>query len=359
MSAPDGSLSASLWTSVHAAKTPLNSGSGGGEPGRSPRSGSVPFLVRTDDPKADTSILTASERQTLLGSITGRDLAILSALHHYRYLDRGQLESLFFPSTRSCQTRLKWLSDHHLAHRWLRLQQPGWRRCDSVLLITPRGASVLAGHLGVDAKELVHRSRGARDHSLYLTHDLEANGFFVALARASAPIPDQGLYHWVGEESTRVLYRGRGEAPSPDGWGRYLLPQGEVVFLLEWDRGTQSPQRLRQKISIYLDHFRGRQDAHLNHVLLVGPNWAREQTIAEATSRLRPAAGAGCRLWTSNQELLAEAGPLGPVWLDPASPSRRSRLSEFDARPRSARRVEDSIAKPAWWERRPGGGEGA
>ena len=53
----------------------------------------------------------------------------------------------------------------------------------------------------------------------------------MALARASASIADQGLYHWVGERGCWRAYQEAHElGPIPDGWGRYLLPEGEVIF---------------------------------------------------------------------------------------------------------------------------------
>src|SRR5881398_1739836 len=82
-------------------------------------------------------------------------------------------------------------------------------------------------------------SEHARTRAYHVTHDLEANAFFVALARASAPLLDQGLYHWVGERGCWRAYQEAHElGPIPDGWGRYLLPEGEIIFFLEWDRGT-------------------------------------------------------------------------------------------------------------------------
>src|ERR1700737_4432418 len=41
--------------------------------------------------------------------LTPRDLAILLAVDQYRYLDRHQLQALFFAGPRSCQYRLEWL----------------------------------------------------------------------------------------------------------------------------------------------------------------------------------------------------------------------------------------------------------
>src|SRR5260370_7701071 len=52
--------------------------------------------------------------EDLLRSLTARDVAILTALDQYRYLDRQQLEELFFQGPRSSQLRLRFLSQSGL-----------------------------------------------------------------------------------------------------------------------------------------------------------------------------------------------------------------------------------------------------
>jgi len=287
---------------------------------------------------------------------------ILTALYQYRYLDRHHVQELFFPGPRSSQRRIKWLKDQHLIHRWLALQPPGWRRHHSILLLSVRGAWVLAACRGEHSDRFARRSRHAQEHCLHLSHDLETNNFFVALAAASRPLTTEGLYHWVGEESCRRVYRERGRDLTPDGWGRYLTAEGEVVFFVEWDRATESPQRLGTKVSGYVRHFLGRRGAELNHVLFLAPGPAREVAIRKVIDRLRPSEsrGAICRFWTTNLAYLHDRGPLGDIWRSVDTEAAvRLALRGFAAQPLSGRRVEDCVGKPGWWERRPGGGEGA
>ena len=66
--------------------------------------------------------------------------------------------------------------------------------------VSPRGAGVHAACLDQPSRPHVERARHARDHYFHMVHDLEANGFFVDLAAACAPLREAGLYHWVGEE---------------------------------------------------------------------------------------------------------------------------------------------------------------
>lgn len=315
-------------------------------------------LIRQSDPAADLRP-TPGQRERLLDQLTSRDIAILSALLSYRYLDRGHVQHLFFSGTRRSQARVNWLRREHLVRQWTAIQSPGWRRLDSVLLLSSRGAVVLSAARGEDPAPALRRSLHARDHSAFLVHDLEANGFFVGLAAAAALLPDAGLYHWVGEAACRDRFAAWGAPVAPDGWGRYLTARGEVTLMLEWDRGTEPAKRLRSKLRGYVRCFAGDGDAHLNHVLVVTPTEGREAVVREAIESVVPRSAAvpSCRFWTASQRLLAELGHLGPVWSDGGA-DRRS-LPTFEMRARSARRVEDCIAKPQWWERRPGGGEGA
>jgi hypothetical protein len=78
-------------------------------------------------------------------------------------------------------------------------------------------------------------SKAAARHCLNVTHDLEANGFFVNLSVASRDLPDLGLGHWVGEAAMRTVYRDgrrrsrlRGSAPASDGCGRCSKTMPEI-----------------------------------------------------------------------------------------------------------------------------------
>jgi hypothetical protein len=308
---------------------------------------------------------------------------MLMCLEAYRYLNLHQLELLFFPSPRSAQIRLKQLKDLGLLQRWIVIEPPGITRRPSVFLLSPRGARVLAASRSEDPKALVRQARMAELHCLNVTHDLEANGFFVDLSLASRDSPDQGLYHWVGEATMRIAFRngkrrsrcGEG-APASDGWGRFLTPSGEVIFDLEWDRGTESLWRLEVKIRSYIDYFKNRRNAEFHHVLFVLPNLAREKAVLERIEQEVPTfALSCCRFWVTNRPLLETEGPLGMIWLyakpskesisdrgvrrrAPAS-GRRLRLAELPAMRRQSRDLVASVGKPGWWHRRPGGPEGA
>ena len=349
------------------------------EPGRTLPS-VRPLLLQEFHPIANAP-LKSKDLSRLSGSLTQRDQIILSALHSYRYLNLRQLELLFFPSSRSAQIRLKYLKDQGLVHRWKVIEPPGITRRPSLFLLTSRGARVLASTRGEDPRQLVRQAVLAQRHCLNFVHDLEANGFFVGLAVGSRDLPDQGLYHWVGELETRIHYReGKrrdrtAAAPASDGWGRYVTPSGDIYFDLEWDRGTESLRRLEQKIRSYIAYFKDRREAELHQVLFVVPRIAREAVLLERIVKEFPMfSHANCRFWVTSRAYLDSCGALGRIWLyakprkeSVASrssgwrvpgPKQRMSIAELPAQAQERRDVRFCIGKPEWWNLRPGGADG-
>ncbi|MDQ6720774.1 MAG: replication-relaxation family protein [Candidatus Dormibacteraeota bacterium] len=218
-----------------------------------------PIILR-DLHKHSSSLLTQEETSRLLRSLTQRDIAIVQALHDYRYLNTLQIQQLFFHGLRSAQTRLQFLSNHGLIYRWQMIDPPGLTRRPSVLLLTPRRGRLLAEFRGHSPWSYIRRAKDARDHCCHVTHDLEANGFFMDLALASRMQVDQGLLLWIGEESSRSSRRmwakeHRRPIATPDGEGLYLSRDRTITFDLEWDRGTESIGRLRSKLRTYVGFY--------------------------------------------------------------------------------------------------------
>src|SRR2546427_6080033 len=80
-------------------------------------------------------------------SLTPRDVAILMALDSYRYLDRNQIQTLFFTGPRSCQYRLRWLVHHGLVHTWRVVMRPGRLCRASIFLLSRRGGAAAGGRV--------------------------------------------------------------------------------------------------------------------------------------------------------------------------------------------------------------------
>jgi len=291
-------------------------------------------------------------------SPTPRDMAILMALDSYRYLDRSQIETLFFSGTRSCQHRLRWLVHHGLVGTWRVVMRPGRICRASIFVLSRRGAAGLAEWLDVEPLTYVRRAEHALERRFHLVHQLEANQFFVDLVAVTRGLSDCGLYHWVGEHGIESAYaEGDERAPIPDGWGRLLTPEREVLIHLEWDRGTEQPRRLRAKLAAYTGYFNDRPDAGANQVLFVAPTDEREKQILGLIGDVADRDRESCRFWSTTTAVIAASGPLGAVWA--GGGSRRVSLKAMGGLPRSERNVEACIGKPGWWLCRPGGGAGS
>jgi Replication-relaxation len=344
------------------------------EPGRS-LIPTHPIILRDLPPQAE-SHPTQAQLSRLHRTLNQRDLLILQSLHDYRYLNTLQVKELFFPSLRSCQMRLQHLKDLGLIYRWKVIETPGVRRRHSLLLISARGARVLADWHGDEARDYIERSHDARDHCWHATHDLEANQFFVALITQSRQCMDEGLLIWYGEEHVRAERRAtareyKSPVPTPDGCGVYLAAGGRILFDLEWDRATESLARLRQKVGSYVGHFEHYRDAELHHVLFVVPTDDREDKLQHTIWRERPRFGHDtcCSFWTTTAYRLRTWGPLGAIWLKvdirasetpPLSVTRlrkRTALNQLPPIQPNERPIADCVGKPSWWECRPGGGQ--
>jgi len=298
------------------------------------------------------------QRRTCPQPLTARDSAVLLALDQYRYLDREHITDLFFPCRRQAQLRLEELLRRGVIHR---LPGPRWQGSPlspSAYGLTSSGARSVAHLHDQDPRPLCNRAYRARQQTYHLRHDLEANRFFVKVAAGARDLDGQGLYHWLGETACRAAHERDGSPPS-DGWGRYLLPDREITFDLEWDRGTEHAQRIRQKASGYVRYFRGRRNAELHHVLFVAPTRMREGELHDLVEPVLTKSVNLCHVWTTAVETISALGWLGALWLEVGGSPSRVAFSDMPGHPRGSRPATDSVAKERWWERRPGGGEGA
>src|SRR5712664_3619699 len=76
-----------------------------------------PIILRDLPPHADARP-SQSELTRLHRTLTQRDLVILQSLYDYRYLNTLQVKELLFPSLRSCQMRLRYLTELGLVYSW-------------------------------------------------------------------------------------------------------------------------------------------------------------------------------------------------------------------------------------------------
>lgn len=317
-----------------------------------PSRGLSTTLIR-DEPIA--AQLSTDDLSNLLASLIPVDHALLLALHQYRYLDREHIEVLFHGNDRrAAQRQIRKLHDRGVIQCWRRYTPPGRRNeLPVVSLLSARGADVLASHLKAATAGYRRRAHDAFHNAWHVDHDLGANGFFVRIAGAARSLCDEGLYHWLGEPSCRALYRQAHAGVAADGWGRYIVRDREVMFMLEWDRGSESVARLRTKFNPYGRYFADVTDAHEHNLLIVAPSEARALVVLETAEEVFANFARRCSAWAIDAARLT-ADPVGAAWHGSKGVAS---IREMPSVPGPGRPIEDCIAKPGWWTRRRGGGE--
>ncbi len=318
------------------------------------------FRLEEDDPFAVGTRPSWREVRRLSAEIQARDLVLLGMLHQHRYLSSGQLRGLFWPGRgdRSVQRRLSELHGGlRLVTRW---QQLAPRRRGSparrpyVYLLTDRGAAVLAQAWGQDPKPAIRRAWRAAHFPARAHHDLAVADFFSGLAVAAAQWAGVGLYHWIGDDAMRRNHELVKGTLAPDGWGRLLLPNCEVLLNLEWDAGTEGNLPLSSKLRLYAEQLPPDE-----HVLVVAPHGPREQAIRQAVRYVLGGDAREFPLLTTTVTELRQDGLLAAVWSPIGDEESQISLLELPGSPRSELEVSHALAKPHWWVSRPGGGEGA
>jgi hypothetical protein len=254
-----------------------------------------------------------------LPEITERDREILSQLAEHEPLSSSELALLYFPSARSCRLRLCHLEDRDLLQRVYPARSRRGGGTEALWFLSPTGRRAISAPArrppGLSIPDLEHRRAVA--------------GFFCGLIRRSLACSDEGLWSWRGERSAE---RALGGAVRPDGYGRYLLPGGEVVFYLELDRGSEQHRRVAEKLRRYPAALAADPRADRANVLLV----------CEGRRRLA--------------NLASHAAP-GPPWVWGTTDGEHIRLlprggerrfDELPALPRDGRRAVDACLGRRW-----------
>jgi len=257
-------------------------------------------------------------------------VAICRALLEHKVLTTRHLHILFFRSLRRTQHRLSELKEAGIVSSFEPRRLFGQGRCPEHHILTELGAALLAHRMGVPRGDLPWVPDAAYADNRNLAHRMGTNAFFCALVEASRDMEGHCLQRWAPE---RKVGTDAGKI-QPDGFGRYLHPGGACQFYLEYDRGTEGPHALTDKIEGYLAFASGwADDAAFPNVLVVVPDTLRERAVAialaAATGRSRHPSGVA--VYATSEELLTASGVLGAVWLAPGAEGDRLRLTELPA----------------------------
>lgn len=165
------------------------------------------------------------------------------------------------------------------------------------------GAAIVAAERGIDRNQLGYRRDRALGlaHNQRLAHTVGVDGFFTALIAAARSSGGRCyLTEWWSERRCAATW---GHTVRPDGYGRWREGDSATDFFLEYDRGTETLDRLVDKLDGYAELQATSQIT--TPVLLWLPSPRREAELLGRTRRSHvPLATASAGL----------GGPASVVW---------------------------------------------
>lgn len=254
---------------------------------------------------------------SLSASLQDRDREICLALHERKVLTTYQICELFFGSHSRTKSRMVRLYRAGIVDRFSIPAARG--SAPNHYLLGDVGTQIVAGELGLELRDVL-RSRNRVANmvtSQHLRHHVEVNGFFTRLIWACRQIPGYDLLEWSSEEKVGRLW---GEVVRPDGFGRLQGDGRSRSFFLEFDRGTETSEKLTHKLAGYQEASLA--DNSSDVVLFCFQTQGRE---ASARRVLRPSR---VPIATTTVER-HRSDPLGRIWL-PTTNGRRLSLLEVN-----------------------------
>jgi Replication-relaxation len=184
--------------------------------------------------------------------LTERDREVALYLYRHRVLTTDQLQLLFFSSRRRAQDRLLFLYRNRVLDRFYPARPFSSGKPEAHWLLDEAGAILIAAMHDVERKQLGWQRRDDWGSHPQLAHQLETNRFLTDLIAATLSDPGLGVSEWwpPAEAADHLNERRRGRV-LPDA-GFYLeTPAGPIECYLEWDRATETQQRLAEKLLAY------------------------------------------------------------------------------------------------------------
>jgi predicted transcriptional regulator len=203
-------------------------------------------MTTASRPKVDGKMVMAVAHR-----LTERDRAILTMIYRHRVFTTDQLAEMYFDNINTAQHRLTTLYQLRLVDRF----QPIDRRYVSQpyhYVLDHLGAMVGAAEQDRDPDQTHWQQEKALaiGRSQRLGHLVGTNGFFSALMAESRHRDDCALSLWWSERSCTANFN---EIVRPDGLGIWEEGDASVTFCLEYDRSTETLERLEKKLKGYED----------------------------------------------------------------------------------------------------------
>jgi hypothetical protein len=291
--------------------------------------------------------------------LTERDREVALCLYNQQVLLIDQLTLLFFSSRRRAQDRLLFLYRQRVLDRFYPASNRGSGKPQAHWLLDDAGAHVVAASLDLDRGQLAWQRREDWRSHLQLAHRLEVNRVVTDLIAATLPDPTLGFAAWFGPRAAaaRMGEKMRGRL-RPDAELILVAPAGPIDLLLEWDRGTETLERLGEKLHRYRTAERKLYEyPGPRSIVFVVRGRRRLANLRELCTDLGE--GSWPILATTATELRA-SGPLASVWqrldteratcsLTELPPRRNLRGASLDPANALGRRWRHQ--HPGFWER--------
>jgi hypothetical protein len=265
--------------------------------------------------------------------LTERDREVALCLYDQQVLTTDQLTLLFFSSKRRAQDRLLILYRQRVLDRFYPQSRFEAGKPQAHWLLDEAGAHLVAASLHLDRRDLDWQRRDDWGSHPQLAHRLEVNRFVTDLIAATLADPALGIVAWFGprQAAARLGERMRGTV-RPDSELILTTPRGPVDLLLEWDRGTETLDRLDEKLRRYrkAEYKLHYEDDEPRSILFVIPGRRRLDNLRGLCAEF-DRDGTWPILATTAHELRA-MGALAPIWHRLDADSLPHRLIELPVR---------------------------
>ncbi len=221
--------------------------------------------------------------------LTERDREIARRLYDQQVLTTDQLTLLHFSSKRRAQDRLLFLYRERVVDRFFPPSRFGAGKPQAHWLLDEAGALLVAAMLGVERKQLGWQRRDDWGSHPQLAHRLGTNRFVTDLITATLSDPSIGVTAWYSTRDAVELLET--EHLRPDAGFIFETRLGVIECWLEWDRGTETEERLKEKLRGYwhAEHHLRLFTPEPRNILFVVPGPGRIETLRRAYAQLREA----------------------------------------------------------------------
>ena len=265
---------------------------------------------------------------SIISRMQARDQAIARLLDEHRTLTTDQIAAVCFTSTGTAAGRLYELRQVSWLNRFIPARGRG--RPGVHWILGPLGATWSAGYDGrIPPLPSTHSRRAiALSGSANLAHTDGTNQFFVDLLVNARTQSQSRLERWWAPQRTADAF---GQRVHPDGHGVWREGGEQVGFLLEYDTGTETLGRLKDKLDPYV---RLRRDGGPDYpVLFYLPSPVREANFHRKLNGLAATLPITVATATPSGAGAHPDGPAGPIWKVAGNGRSRYRLAALPSRP--------------------------